>query len=135
MGKKKRRSNRSKKCRVRSMPGGCDTHHLCFTRRNWVGRYAKLIRGHPYFKVVIPRQTLHRYIHMSMDAIIPPSEIAAKAAYEQVKLLEQTGALKGTDPLEKRLRVLIALFDCIAQPTADGFREQLRIVRNFYKPT
>ena len=41
------------------------------------------------------------------------------------------GAISDKDPFEKRLIVLIALFECVAQPTADALKKQLDLVREF----
>lgn len=83
--------------------------------------------------MMIPKTTLHRFIHENMTHIPVPSELAAKGALEQLRYLEKYGAISDDDPIEKRLGLLAALFDCVAQPTADGFREQLAIVRKFYE--
>lgn len=109
-----------------------DKHHLCYQRRNWKGE-AKLLRLHPYCSVEIPKRTLHKAIHHQVLDIPAPSGIAAKAALEQLDILEQYGAIHATDSPEKRLLVLIALFDCVAPDTAAGFRAQLDIVREFYR--
>jgi hypothetical protein len=58
--------------------------------------------------------------------------MAAKCAYEKLVLLDENGALHDDDPIEMRLSLLVALFDHSAPATADGFREQLSIVRRFY---
>lgn len=50
-----------------------------------------------------------------------------------LEYLEKYGAIGPDDPIEKRLTVLIALFECIEQPTADALKEQLRLVHEFKK--
>lgn len=108
-----------------------DKHHVCWPRRVWNVGYAKALRTHWYFMIRIPRKTLHAKIHHEMGEIPIPSGNAARQAYEQVINLERYGALHKDDPIEKRLGLLASLFDCIDQPTADAFRQQLRIVRQF----
>lgn len=68
-----------------------------------------------------------------MGEIPVPSPIASKEAYEQLDLLDKMGALHTNDGIEKRLNLIAALFDCIDQPTADAFREQIYIVRDYNK--
>lgn len=126
-------SKRSKQKRKQRDRGVENTHHLCWPRKNWNGGYAHAIRQHWYFCVEIPAQTLHRVIHEEMSGIPVPDGAVARGAYEQVVLLEKQGALHPEASVETRLSLLIALFDCAAQPTADGFKEQLRIVRRFKK--
>ena len=109
-----------------------DNHHLCWPKHDWQKGYAKAIRTHWYFIMKIPRRTLHAKIHHEMMWIPPPKGQQAKAAYEQIIALESYGALRKDDPIEKRLQLLVALFDCAEQPTCDAFKRQLEIVRKFY---
>lgn len=125
-------SKRNKKKKARDR-GTVNTHHLCWPRKCWNTGYAHAIRQHWYFSVEIPANTLHKYIHEQMECIPVPDGMTARGAYEQVVLLEKQGALHPEASVETRLSLLIALFDCAAQPTADGFKKQLRIVRRFKK--
>lgn len=130
MSKKKRRyekyeSNGQKKS------SQFDTHHLCYIRRDWDHGYAQLIRQFHYCTISIPKATMHKFIHDNLVEIPVPSELAAEKAYEQLLLLDKYGALGEDDPLGIRLLVLASLFDCIAQPTADGFRKQFDIVQSY----
>lgn len=120
--------NKQKKARDR---GAVNTHHLCWPRKAWNSGYAHALRQHWYFCVEIPANTLHRQIHEEIHGIPVPDGRAAKVAYEQVELLEKRGALHPEASIETRLSLLIAIFDCFEQPTADGFKHQLRIVRRF----
>lgn len=117
------------------MRKGLDKHHLCFPRKDWNKGYAHAIRGHWYFVVEIPKDTLHPEIHHTVPSVPVPRGSSAKDAYEQVVMLESYGVLHKTDPIEKRLRLLVALFDCADQPTADAFKEQLKVITNFKKPS
>lgn len=125
--KKKRRYRRNKRVR-RQINNTHDRHHLCWTRRKWGTGYLCQLRLHHYCIVAIPRDTLHRYIHSEMCFIPIPEQNSAKFALEHLGYLESVGAISDNDPIEKRLKVLAALFDCTDQKTADAFREQLRIV-------
>lgn len=133
MSKKKRRKHRLKKAlkgyrasRVKNR------HHCCFIKAKWGAHYARMVRDSHYFIIEIPRDTLHKYIHAHMTEVPVPNEAAAKKAYESLVLLDRNGVLDDDDPIEMRLLLLVALFDHSAPATADGFREQLSIVRRFY---
>lgn len=113
-------------------PSVKDVHHLVFMKKHWRQGYAKAIRRFHYCKQEIPKNTLHKFIHSKMSGIPCPNDAAAKYAYEQLISLERCGFLNDRDRIEDKLRLLIALFSELAPATADGFREQLRIVREFY---
>ena len=130
MSKKYRKQNRKQR-RRRAATSKFDRHHLCFIKRKWSNGPVYALRQFHYCIMLLPRTTLHRYIHENMAHIPVPSELAAKGALEQLRYLEKYGAIHDDDPIEKRLTLLAALFDCIAQPTADGFRYQLEVVRRF----
>ena len=130
--KKRRRYKRNKKAR-RINYGVNDRHHLCWTRRSWGKGYTRSLRLHPYCVISLPRDTLHHYIHTKLRFIPVPKQSSAKFALAHLDLLEKIGAIHDTDSIEKRLKILAALFDCTDQPTADAFREQLRIVCKFKK--
>lgn len=82
---------------------------------------------------MIPRSTLHRQIHERIKNVPVPKTINAINALAQLRKLEEQGAISEQDSLLKRLKVLIALFDCIEQPTADALKAQLEVAREFYK--
>ena len=121
-----------KKKRITKSRGGEDKHHVCYQGRYWRKGTAKEVRDYWYLVIKIPKDTLHRYIHDKVSSIPPPSENGAKAALAQLRMLDRYDALQSSDSLEKRLSLMIALFDCIDQPTADGFRKQLKVVREFH---
>lgn len=132
MAKKKKRYKRKKK--QRTIANIRDTHHLCYQRRKWERGSLKKLRGYWYCKISIPRDTLHRVIHRELSEIPPPSEQGAKNALWQLEMLERFSAISVYDPIEQRLELLASLFDCSDQPTADGFREQIRIIREYKSP-
>lgn len=68
---------------------------------------------------------------MNMAGIPTPTEKNAKFVLEQLRILENYGAISDDDPIEKRLIVLASLFDCSEQPTADAIRRQLQTVYRF----
>lgn len=111
-----------------------DNHHLCYQKNRWATGYQKELRLFPYCIVLIPKNTLHRAIHSAVEHVPEPRGVNAKAALGQLELLFEQGAIALDDPIEKRLELLAALFDCCEQPTADGFRAQLAVVHKFKKP-
>jgi hypothetical protein len=110
-----------------------DKHHILFMKRNWNKGLLEVLRTYHYCVIPIPKCTLHRYIHECLHDVPAPSIYAVKGALEQLELLDKAGALHDCDPIEKRLKLLIALFECSAQPTADALKKQLNIVRRFYE--
>lgn len=110
-----------------------DTHHLCFSRRQWNKGYVKSIRNYWYFIVLIPKNTLHAKIHQEIDSIPVPKECSAKRAYEAVRALDKHGAFNINDPIEDRLDLLAKLFDADDPRTADALRKQASIIHGFKK--
>lgn len=110
-----------------------DRHHLLFPRKGYSNGYTHALRQHWYFVIEIPRETLHAQIHEAVASIPVPSGLGAKNAYEQVVMLESYGCLHKDDPIEKRLKLLIALFECAEQKTADALKRQLEVARKFHK--
>ena len=119
---------KKKKRKVQRMNAGTNEHHLCWQRRKWKGEYAYKLRTYPYCIVTMP-QSLHRKIHEKMREVPVPSETSAKFALDHLEYLKCYGGIRPDDPIEKRLSILAALFDCSNQPTADAFRKQLNIIR------
>lgn len=111
-----------------------DNHHLCFIRAWWGKGYVRELRQFHYCIMPIPKNTLHRFIHRNMSGVPVPKDYSAKQALEQLLMLEKANAIHDDDPIEKRLNLLVSLFDCIEQPTADGFRKQLELVRYYKNP-
>ena len=72
---------------------------------------------------------MHQKIHEWVTDIPAPSEDNAWEAINTLKALRTYNAISYEDTLGKRLTVLISIFDCIEQPTADALRKQLDILR------
>lgn len=125
----KYRKRKKKKCRI---PRGSH-HHLCWTRRDWTGAYTSRLRNFHYCIVKFPPNSMHGWIHEAMDGIPVPRESSAKEVLEQLVVLDTYGGISDKDDIEKRLKVLIALFDCIEEPTAEAFRQQLEVVKLYSK--
>lgn len=79
------------------------------------------------------RDGIHRYIHTHLAYIPTPRELSVESVIFQLKCLEKHEVIGLEDPIERRLAILIALFECVEQPTADALKEQLRLVHEFKK--
>lgn len=133
MAKKKRRNKKHRKRQPRPANNIRDRHHLCYQSKKWARGSLRLLRDYWYCKVSIPRDTLHKKLHLEMPDIPVPSDSSAKSALKQLEMLEQYSAISEFDSIERRLELLATLFDCSDQATADAFRKQLDIVREFRK--
>lgn len=109
-----------------------DMHHLLWCRREYNRGWAKRLRGHWYLSVEIPRDTLHRQIHYEVDHIPVPRVVSIKSALEQFSLLEKFNGISRDDNIEKRLMVLLALFDCAEPATYNALKKQYNVVCKFY---
>lgn len=133
MAKKKKRYNKRKRKQARPASNIRDRHHLCYQRNKWQRGNLRLLRDYWYCKVSIPRDTLHKKLHLEISNIPVPSDSSAKSALEQLEMLEEYSAISEYDSIERRLDLLASLFDCSDQATADAFRKQLEVVREFRK--
>lgn len=129
--KKKRKKRRSSYPRI----SGNNSHHLLWQRRQWAHGDIKALRTYHYCIVDIPANSLHRYIHENMRSVPIPSQESAKRVLGHLRYLEKYGGISERDPIEKRLKVLIALFDCSEQRTADSLKKQLKLVQEFEEPS
>ena len=125
MRKKKVPQSRSRKT--------TDTHHLLFQGRHWKQGYAKLLREHPYFKVEIPRDTLHRELHCKIHDIPTPHGAECKEAYTLLLEGIASGNLDPTyDTAEKRLEFLIEVWKDKCPATVAMLGWQRDIIAKFY---
>ena len=135
MSRRKKKARRNRRKYKRSpMYREYDVHHIFFQGCKWRMRWAKRLREMPYCKVVLQRTTVHNAIHHHVNTVPVPKEINAKIAVEALEKLKQYQAISSTDSVEKRLQVLIALFECVEEPTAKALKAQLEVVSSFEKP-
>lgn len=128
--RKMKRKEAARNCRA------TDCHHLLFQGRHWQRGVFRVLRQHHYCKVRIPRETLHKEIHHQLTDVPVPKSINAIEALKHLEYLENFGAIHETDSIERRLIVLISLFDGVEPNTALALKRQLTIVRDFYnKPS
>lgn len=133
MSKPKRRNIARRKRRKRNKLG-YDTHHIFFQKRRWDHGVLKILRNHWYCKIKLPKETLHKQIHDKIKTVPVAHELSVACALEQISILEKRGAIAPDDSIEQRLVLLIALFECIEEKTADALKKQLEIVREFKGP-
>ena len=134
MSKKKQRYNKRKKAKKLQYNGTVDNHHLLFYRRLWIKSSASVLRRHWYCIVPIAK-SLHSEIHARVKGVPVPKKVNVEGVMFQLNLLERFGAIHPYDPIERRLKILIALFECSEQPTADALKHQLEICDRFNKPS
>lgn len=105
---------------------------MVWYKRDYSKGYAKRLRDHWYCSVEIPRDTLHHKIHYEIAHVPVPRVTSIKGALEQLALLEEFGGISIDDSIEKRLLVLMALFDCSEPRTHEALKKQYDIVCEFY---
>lgn len=128
--KKKKKSRKKKEVKTKS---SLDRHHIFYVRNEWNKGELEKLRMHPYCIIPMDRDGIHRYIHTHLAYIPVPKEFNVESVIFQLKCLEKHEVINQEDPIERRLAILIALFECIEQPTADALKEQLRLVHEFKK--
>ena len=109
-----------------------DRHHILWYHREYSKGWAKRLRDHWYLKVEIPKDTLHRQIHYEVTHIPVPRAISIKDALNQLEILDKFGSISGKDSLEKRLIVLLDIFECIEPSTYNALKKQYDVVYRFY---
>lgn len=128
--KKRKKSRKKKEAKTKS---SLDRHHIFYVRNEWNKGELEKLRMHPYCIVLMDRDGIHRYIHTHLAYIPVPKVFNVESVIFQLKCLEKHEVISLEDPIERRLAILIALFECIEQPTADALKEQLRLVHEFKK--
>ena len=134
MSKKQKRLIRRARKQQNTNNGQRDCHHIFYQRRNWSRGALTVLRQFHYCKVYLPKNTVHRMIHVCVGNISPPKPVNADEALKQLRCLEKYGAISDSDGIEKRLKVLIALFDEVEPGTTLGLKRQLAVVRE-HKPS
>lgn len=112
-----------------------DSHHILWYKRDYQKGWAKRLRDHWYCRISIPRDTLHREIHSEVAHIPVPRAASIKDALFQLQLLERFGGISPDDNFDKRLMVLMALFECVEPATYEALKKQHEIVCKFYFPS
>ena len=126
--KKRNRRNRPRQSNEKN------THHLLYQGRHWKQGYAKLLRESPYFKVLIPRDTLHRAIHSKAHDLPTPNGVDCKRAYQLMVEGIASGRLDPEhDTAERRLDFLIEVWEDDCPATVAMLRWQRDIIHKFFE--
>lgn len=133
MAKKKKRHIRKRHKKLSATTSILNRHHLLWMRKMWYGGSLRSLRDYYYNIILLPKDTLHKTIHERIPYIPTPKPAYAHYVLDELKKLDEVGAISENDGAEKRLSVLICFFDCIEQKTADALWEQLKIVREYNK--
>lgn len=107
-----------------------DMHHIFFSRRTYQKSSANVLRRHWYCVVPI-KKSLHQELHALVEPVPVPRKFNVEGILNQLDILEKYGGIHPYDPVNKRLRVLIALTDCSEQETCEALKKQLEIVDRF----
>lgn len=76
--------------------------------------------------------SLHRKIHHEVLSIPVPRGVSCKTAFHQLQVLERYNAIHTYDNIEKRLTILMALFECVEPRTYEALKHQRAIVRKHF---
>ena len=108
-----------------------DNHHLLWQRRLWNKGWARALRNHPYCQAMIPRDTLHRRIHHSVNNIPVPEGKDARNVYELLVWLESHGQLDYEDNILEKLDFLIQ--HLTTEATIKALEQQRQVIIDFYE--
>lgn len=107
-----------------------DCHHMLWQKRHWKQGYARLLREHEFFKVMVPQQTLHRLIHSKIHDVPTPNGKDCKRAYYLLVFELREGRLSMDMRPSQRLDFLIGVWqNCPA--TCAILKWQQGILRKF----
>lgn len=112
-----------------------NNHHILFCRRTWNKGGAKALRNHWYMQVEIPMHGLHEPIHQILNGVPVPSGRRCAEALEEIKHLEQVGALKNNATIVTRINVLLCVWEGLPdmQATCSALRLQKALAEDYYK--
>ena len=127
-------SKRKRKKRVVFNDHSKDWHHIFFQKRHWKTGWAKALREHGYCGSMLPKHTLHRYIHENINDIPVADGKSCRIALEAINNWLEAGYISMDSPVEQKLAVLISIFNQLAPSTAKALRKQLEIIRNYQRP-
>lgn len=133
MSKKKRRYAKKHRRSAAPQTSSFNLHHILWIRRKWdKASWSHKLRNHPYMKVSIPKDTLHKWIHQAVYEVPIPREIICQKAYEEIERLYKFGAISDNDNIIKRLDLLIFILKYVADDTVAALEAQKEIATRFY---
>ena len=80
---------------------------------------------------MIPKNTLHRFIHEGVSDVPLADGKSCKIAVMAINNWLEAGYISLDDSVERKLEVLIGIFNKISPKTANVLQKQLDIVRNY----
>ena len=110
----------------------CNRHHIFFNKKEWLssGVWAAKLRQCQWCIVVINFE-LHAYVTLNSPPVpIPPDDAIEQVLYKLGRLVKHGSLNKGTS-LERRLEILVRLFEKPAPDTAKALQAQLDVVREY----
>ena len=108
-------------------------HHIFFCRKRWQQSQVNNLRNYWYCIVPIDND-LHQALHDSCGEVPIPRKISSDEALDQLEFLNRYGVIHLDDPIEKRLGLLIFLFEYVEPEVVEALEQQFRIVGRF-KPS
>ena len=112
---------------------GLDCHHILYQKKHWKQGWASVLREHPYCRVYIPQNTLHREIHSKVHDIPTPCGKACRVAVEAINSWLESGLISLDDPLERRIEVISWCFRAKYKATTAMLDYQREVVIEFKK--
>lgn len=112
---------------------GFDCHHILYQKKHWKQGWASVLREHPYCRVYIPQNTLHREIHSKVHDIPTPCGKACRVAVEAINSWLESGLISLDDPLERRIEVISWCFRAKYKATTAMLDFQREVVVEFKK--
>lgn len=110
-----------------------DWHHYFFQKRHWKTGWAKVLREHSYCGAMIPKNTLHRFIHEGVRDVPLADGKSCRIAVGALDNWLEAGYITLEDSAERRLEILANIFNRMSPETANVLRKQLEIVCEFKK--
>lgn len=107
-------------------PKAFDAHHLLWEKRMYSHGYARALREHPWLRIYIPRDTLHRWIHHNMRCIPVPDGKDARKCFELLMRMERAGELDYKADILERLDFLIE--HLTSEATVEGLKQQRNLI-------
>lgn len=107
-----------------------DCHHLLWEKRMYSQGYARSLREHPWLRIYIPRDTLHRWIHHNMRCIPVPDGKDARKCFELLMRMERVGELDYNANIFVRLNFLIE--HLVSEDTVNALKKQRQVISEFY---
>lgn len=80
---------------------------------------------------MIPKNTLHRFIHEKVNDVPLADGQSCKIAVQAINNWLEAGYISLDDPVDRKLEVLAGIFNKTSPKTADVLRKQLNIVRDY----